>query len=514
MTRPEAVPVTVVGAGLAGSEAAWQLAQRGVAVRLVEMRPQQSTPAHTSGDFAELVCSNSLKSLDAKTAAGALKRELAAMGSFVLQAALECRVPAGGALAVDRAAFAAAVTQSLRSHPNIEVVRQELRDLDALLGSGRLGIIATGPLTSPALAEVIGRLIGSDYLAFFDAAAPIIAADSLDTERLFAQSRYDRNGADYLNAALDRETYEAFIDELVAAERSILRDFESKELFQACQPLEEIARKGLDALRFGALKPVGLTDPKTGRRPWAAVQLRAETRDATAYNLVGFQTNLTFSAQQRVFRMIPGLERAEFARFGVMHRNTFIDSPRLLDHSLALEKRQADACVLDCEPIYLESRRRQAALPDAGVMPSAANAKSGNLGRKPGCNDLADASLNATRGIRFAGQITGTEGYAEAIGSGLFAGLATFAQLKGLDTPALPAETLLGSLLAYATDPTTRDYQPMHVNYGIMQPLPQRICGKQQRYEAYSLRAKQALESFMAARPDLGFLPAYPLPDC
>ena len=451
--------VTVIGAGLAGSEAAWQLAERGMAVQLIEMRPQTMTPAHSGACFAELVCSNSLKSLDTKTAAGALKRELTRMGSFVLRRALEARVPAGGALAVNRDVFAAAVTESLLAHRNIEVVHEEICDLNGFIDSGRHCIVATGPLTSGPLADSIQKLVGSENLAFFDAAAPIVTADSLDLEKLFAQSRYDRNGCDYLNAALDRDTYETLMVELVNAERVILRDFESKDLFQACQPVEEIARKGMDALRFGALKPVGLTDPQTGRRPWAAVQLRAETVEKTAYNLVGFQTNLTFAAQQRIFRMIPGLENAEFSRFGVMHRNTFIDSPRLLDRSLALSQRK-----------------------------------------------LAN--------IRFAGQITGTEGYVEAIGSGLVAALGTFAACNDLIAPKLPEQTLLGSLLAYATDPATEVYQPMHVNYGIMQPLPQRVKGKQQRYLEYSQRAQQAMDDFIGSRLDLAFLPAFELPIC
>ncbi|NLG10809.1 MAG: methylenetetrahydrofolate--tRNA-(uracil(54)-C(5))-methyltransferase (FADH(2)-oxidizing) TrmFO [Coriobacteriaceae bacterium] len=449
--------VTVIGAGIAGSEAAWQLAERGIAVRLIEMRPLRQTPVHDSDRFAELVCSNSLKSIDTKTAAGALKRELARLGSVVLHAALAARVPAGSALAVDRGIFSRAITAQLSSHTNIEVVRGEVESLDGIIESKELCILATGPLTSASLAESIQGVLGKENLAFFDAAAPIISAEPLDRDRLFAQSRYSSDEKDYLNAAMDRETYEDFITQLIVAQRIVLKDFESHDLFQACQPLEEIARKGRDALRFGALKPVGLIDPRTDRRPWAAVQLRAENTDRTAYNLVGFQTNLTFAAQQQVFRMIPGLERAEFLRYGVMHRNTFINSPQLLDSSLSLSR---------------------IGLPT----------------------------------IRFAGQITGTEGYVEAIGSGLMAALGTYAQIKGLPEPVLPQQTLLGSLLRYATDPNTLDYQPMHVNYGIMMPLEQPIRSKQQRYLAYSQRARQALDDFIDDRPDLRFLPPYSLP--
>jgi methylenetetrahydrofolate--tRNA-(uracil-5-)-methyltransferase len=447
--------VIVVGAGLAGSEAAWQLAERGVFVHLYEMRPKKTTPAHHTGAFAELVCSNSLKSLDAATAAGTLKHELAVLGSFVLACALESRVPAGGALAVDRETFSALVSQRLSTHPGIEVHNEELTDIEGIRAGGTPVIIATGPLTSDALADNLTALIGQERLAFFDAAAPIVEADSLDRERLFAQSRYDKSGADYLNAPMTQEHYEAFIHELTSAQRVILKEFEGADLFQACQPVEEVARCGLDTLRYGALKPIGLTEPKTGRRPWAVVQLRPENKAGTAYNLVGFQTNLSFSEQQRVFRMIPGLEHAVFARYGVMHRNTFIDAPQVLDRSLA---------------------------------------------------------LRADTQIRFAGQITGTEGYVEAIGTGLFAALCTYAQLLGKEPPRLPKEGVLGALLAYATDPTVTDYQPLHVNYGIMAPLDPPIKRKRERYAAYSKRALHAMEDFRAQQGHLSFVPAYEMP--
>ena len=366
--------VTVIGGGLAGSEAAWQLAERGVSVRLYEMRPATQTPVHKSGDLAELVCSNSLKSLDGTSASGALKYELATLGSLLLRCALQTRVAAGKALAVDREAFGKLVTENLQAHRNVEIVREEFTDIATLLETQQPCIIATGPLTSKNLEAGLLQLIGHENLAFYDAAAPIVEADSLDREKLFYQSRYDAGTPDYLNAALTREEYDRLVDELLNAKRVIPKAFESKELFQACQPVEEIARKGHDALRFGALKPVGLIDPASGSRPWAVVQLRSENAQATAYNLVGFQTNLTFGEQERVFRLIPGLEHAVFSRFGVMHRNTFIDSPRALNTSFAL--------------------------------PSHPH-------------------------IRFAGQITGTEGYLEAIASGLYAALNCFAELQG-----------------------------------------------------------------------------------
>ena len=437
--------VKVIGAGLAGSEAAYQLAKRGVDVELYEMRPGKMTPAHSTGAFAELVCSNSLKSLDSASAAGTLKYELLALDSLLIGEAIEASVPAGKALAVDREAFSKRVTEAIASLPNVNVVEKELEEIP-----DGPAIIATGPLTSDTLAESIRRELGNEFLSFYDAAAPIVAADSIDRSRIFAQSRYDKGeGADYLNAPFDKESYERFVNELIVAERVVMRDFERKELFSACQPVEEIARTGMDALRYGPLKPVGLTDPNTGRRPWAAVQLRAENAGRSAYNLVGFQTNLRFPEQERVFRMIPGLEGAEFERFGVMHRNTFIDSPRALG------------------PTF---------------------------------------EIPAKPSIRFAGQITGTEGYCEAIASGLMAALATYAQLEGKELPALPRETFFGSLMAYATSPETERYQPMHVNCGLMPPLERRIKSKRERYAAYSLRAREAIAAYRGMLIELGLL--------
>ena len=436
--------VNIIGAGLAGSEAALQLAQRGVHVRLFEMRPETETDVHRGGDCAELVCSNSLKSTKPESAAGMLKAELAALGSQLIAAAGRSRVDAGGALAVDRDEFSADVTSMVKENPYIEYRVMCVSDpLDACLGAADATILATGPLTSDALAQWLVDKTGSDNLAFFDAAAPVVMADSLDMDVLFRQSRYEQDApGDYLNAPFDKESYDAFIAQLVAADRVIKRDFETKDLFQACQPIEEIARKGADAPRFGTCKPVGLTDPATDRRPWAAVQLRAENAQGTAYNLVGFQTNLTFGEQKRVFRMIPGLQNAEFARYGVMHRNTFIQAPRLLDRNLRL--RGVDA------PVYV------------------------------------------------AGQLSGTEGYCEAIASGLMCALFVYAQLQGMQAPLLPVETAFGALLDYATDPATQDYQPMHVNFGILKPLDQHIRNKGMRYAAYAERGSRAMEGYVA----------------
>ena len=436
--------VNIIGAGLAGSEAALQLAQRGVHVRLFEMRPETETDVHRGGDCAELVCSNSLKSTKPESAAGMLKAELAALGSQLIAAAGRSRVDAGGALAVDRDEFSADVTSMVKENPYIEYRVMCVSDpLDACLGAADATILATGPLTSDALAQWLVDKTGSDNLAFFDAAAPVVMADSLDMDVLFRQSRYEQDApGDYLNAPFDKESYDAFIAQLVAADRVIKRDFETKDLFQACQPIEEIARKGADAPRFGTCKPVGLTDPATGRCPWAAVQLRAENAQGTAYNLVGFQTNLTFGEQKRVFRMIPGLQNAEFARYGVMHRNTFIQAPRLLDRDLRL--RGVDAAV------YV------------------------------------------------AGQLSGTEGYCEAIASGLMCALFVYAQLQGMQPPLLPVETAFGALLDYATDPATQDYQPMHVNFGILKPLDQHIRNKGMRYAAYAERGSRAMEGYVA----------------
>lgn len=456
--------VDVIGGGLAGSEAALQLAKRGIAVRLFEMRPVTTTEVHVSDRFAELVCSNSLKSTKPDSAAGMLKHELNALGSYVLACAYKHRVAAGGALAVDREQFSAAVTDMIEGNPLVTVVRAEVVGLDdtgaVLVASedgsveapfepARAVIVATGPLTSSRFAQFMQTLTGQDYLAFYDAAAPVVMSDSLDRTKIFSQSRYEDNKpGDYLNASFDKESYERFIDALIHAERVIKRDFEQGDLFQACQPIEEIARKGVDAPRFGPLKPVGLTDPSTGKRPWAVVQLRAEDEHQQSFNLVGFQTNLTFPEQKRVFRMIPGLENAEFARFGVMHRNTFIDAPTLLDNSLCLQSVAAQRLPVS---VYV------------------------------------------------AGQFSGTEGYCEAIGSGLISALHVAAYVRNLAIEPPPQETAFGALLAYATNSATQDYQPMHVNFGIMKPLGQRIRNKRDRYAAYAQRGDEALQRYIAS---------------
>ena len=449
--------VCIIGAGLAGSEAALQLAKHNIEVVLIEARPNLPTPVHKTECCAELVCSNSLKSEKDDSAAGLLKYELKELSSFVYACALQHRVPAGGALAVNRSAFAEEVTSLIESNPRIDLIRQEVVRIQgnayAELGSGEvLGpfsafIIATGPLTSDRFASWLIEQTGCDSLSFYDAAAPIVYADSLNMGKVFRQSRYEESEGDYLNAPFNKEEYEHFINELLEAKRIIAKEFETKELFQACQPIEEIARKGFDAPRFGALKPVGLTDPSTGRRPWAAVQLRAEDKYGQSYNLVGFQTNLTFPEQERVFRLIPGLENAEFARYGVMHRNTFLNAPQLMSSS------QEIACLSHVcgAPVFL------------------------------------------------AGQIAGTEGYCEAIRSGLHTALSIMQIFNDEEVRSLPAETVYGALLAYASDPAVCNYQPMHVNFGIMPPLTETIKNKGQRYAAYAQRARSAIQSYIAS---------------
>lgn len=445
--------ITVIGGGLAGSEAALTLASLGFRVRLIEMRPEVATPVHHTPDFAELVCSNSLKSTRPDSAAGMLKLELEELGSAVYAAALNNSVPAGGALAVDRVAFSQEVTRAIEGNALIDVVRGEADDIRELAEVSDAIVLATGPLTSDALAVEVERLTGSEALAFYDAAAPVVLADSLRMSKVFRQSRYE-DGGDYLNAPFTRDEYERFVDALLEAERVIPKEFETRDLFQACQPIEEIARKGRDAPRFGAMKPVGLTDPSTGRRPWAAVQLRAEDAAGQSYNLVGFQTNLTFPEQRRVFRMIPGLEDAEFARYGVMHRNTFINAPAVLDGFGRLVTKEAAG--LPC-PVYV------------------------------------------------AGQLSGTEGYCEAMRSGLNVAVSVFCNLAGRSAPPLPRETAFGALMAYATDPATCDYQPMHVNFGIMPPLSAPIRNKRERYAAYAERGREALASYCKALEKTGF---------
>lgn len=433
--------VTVVGAGLAGCECALQLARRGVPVRLVEQRPKKSSPAHHTDGMAELVCSNSLKSMRHDSAAGLLKEELALMGSELIALAKQAAVPAGGALAVDRERFSELVGARVASEPLIEVVREEATSVPE-----GWSVIAAGPLCSNALASCLSQLVGSESLSFFDAAAPIVDAETIDRSVVFSQSRYEEQGVgDYLNCPMNKDEYETFMEALLAAERVVARDFEQRDLFCACQPVEEVARTGIDAARYGAMKPVGLTDPRTGRRPWAVVQLRPENADCTSYNLVGFQTNLTWPEQKRVFRLIPGLENAEFFRYGVMHRNSFVDAPRVLDDTFAI----------------------------------------------PGTK------------TRLAGQICGTEGYTEAIASGLLAALNTFADVSGLEHVRLPRTGALGSLVSYATNPATSPYQPLHVNFGIVPPLDGPRLKKRERYARYADRAITDLSAYVAERNDL-----------
>ena len=433
--------VSVVGGGLAGCECALQLARRGVAVRLYEQRPAHESPAHHTAGLAELVCSNSLKSTKPETAAGQLKWELELMGSELLRCARETSVPAGGALAVDREAFSNAVDERVEGSDLIELIRERVDRVP----DGPC-VIAAGPLCADELFDDLARRLGAESLSFYDAAAPIVDAQSIDRGVVFSQSRYGaQGGGDYLNCPLTREEYDAFIDELLGAQRVNARDFEQRDLFCACQPVEEVARTGRDSLRFGAMKPVGLDDPRTGRRPWAVVQLRAENAHGGAYNLVGFQTNLTWGEQRRVFRMIPGLESAEFLRYGVMHRNTFVDAPHALDRTFAI----------------------------------------------PG-----------TR-CRLAGQITGTEGYVEAIASGLLAALNVYAELIGAPQVTLPDTGSLGSLVSYATSPDTADYQPMHVNFGLFPPLCDPPRRKDERRAALVARARRDLEAYVRSRPEL-----------
>lgn len=426
--------IAVIGAGLAGCEAAWALAQRGIAVTLHEMKPQKFSPAHKNANFAELVCSNSLKAARLESAAGLLKAEMRQMGSLVLACAEQCAVPAGGALAVDRDIFSAHITEKIRSHPLITVVEGEVTGLPA---AGDV-IVATGPLTSEALSDAIAQKTGAERLSFYDAAAPIVEFSSIDMTKAFFAARYGRGEDDYINCPMNKAQYEAFLDALTTAQRAELHGFERLTVYEGCMPVEVLAARGKDTIRYGPLKPVGLTDPATGRRPWAVVQLRAENRAGTLYNLVGFQTNLKFGEQKRVFSLIPGLENAVFVRYGVMHRNTFIDSPRLLDVQLRLKS---------------EPR------------------------------------------IRFAGQITGVEGYIESAAAGILAGVSLAREKNGAQPLTLPRVTMLGALLSYITDDSVRQFQPMGSNMGLLPPPAEKIRDKQARYLALAQRSMQALEN-------------------
>jgi len=429
--------VKVIGAGLAGSEAAWQLAQRGLAVTLYEMKPVKMSPAHHSPDFAELVCSNSLRGDRLENAVGLLKEELRRCGSLILQCAEATRVEAGGALAVDREGFSRLVTEKIRSHPNITVVHEEVTRVP----EGPV-IIATGPLTSDALSEAIGEYFGESYLHFFDAAAPLVTAESIDMELAWWQSRYDRGTPDYINCAMNKEEYEAFIRELTTAQEAEVHGFEDKNVFEGCMPVEVMARRGLDTLRYGPLKPVGLTDPRTGREPYAVVQLRQDNAAKTVFNLVGFQTHLKFGEQKRVFSMIPALRNAEFVRYGVMHQNTFLQSPRLLDK-------------------YYADRR----------------------------NPL----------VAFAGQMTGVEGYVESTASGYLAAVSMAAKLQGRELPVFPRETAIGAMGMYISDETVDNFQPMNINFSIIAPLEKRIRKKAEKNLAIANRSLEIIDAMVAA---------------
>lgn len=430
--------VNVLGAGLAGCEASWQIARRGIRVRLYEMKPMKKTPAHSSDDFCELICSNSLKAARVESAAGLLKEEMRRLGSLLMQCADKCSVPAGGALAVDRNAFSGMVTEKIKNHPDIEVIAGEVTDFP----ENGITVVATGPLTSDAFAEkIISRCGGS--LHFFDAAAPIVTAESIDMDCAFTASRYDKGGDDaYINCPMNKEEYEAFHAALVSAERAPRHDVDvmNPKVYEGCMPVEILAGRGLDTLRFGPMKPVGLRDPRTGHRPWAVLQLRTENSEKTLYNLVGFQTNLKYPEQKRVFGMIPALKNAEYVRYGVMHRNTFLDSPKILG---------------------------------------------------------ADFAMKDDPELFFAGQMTGVEGYMESAASGLMAGINAAARYKSQPPLILPPETMIGALSGYVANCESKDFQPMGANLGILPPLAGYIRDKRERAAAYAKRSLEILESYI-----------------
>lgn len=427
--------VKVIGAGLAGSEAAWQLAKRGIDVDLYEMKPLKMTPAHHSSDFAELVCSNSLRGDRLENAVGLLKEELRRCGSLIMQCAEETRVEAGGCLAVDRNKFSALVTEKIRSCPNIRIISEEATNVP----EGPV-IIATGPLTSDAFSKAIGAYFGEEYLHFFDAAAPLVTAESVDMDCAWWQSRYDRGTPDYVNCALDKAQYDRFVQELANAEAAEVHGFEDNRVFEGCMPVEVMARRGQETLRFGPMKPVGLVDPKTGREPYAVLQLRQDNAEKSIFNLVGFQTHLKFGEQKRVFSMIPALQNAEFVRYGVMHQNTFLQSPKLLDR-------------------YYADRR----------------------------NPL----------VAFAGQMTGVEGYVESTASGFLAAVAMAAKVCGKQPPEFPKETAIGALGYYISSPGIENFQPMNINFSIIQPLEQRIRKKSEKNLAIAARSLKIIDALV-----------------
>ena len=432
-------PVTVVGAGLAGSECAYQLARRGIKVRLVEMKPGKYTPAHVSPLFGELVCSNSLRGDDLSNAVGLLKEELRRLGSLIMESAEANRVAAGGALAVDREGFSKYITERLRSHPNIEVVEAEAVDFP----EGEEVVIATGPLTSDALAEKIAALCGEPGLHFYDAVAPIVTLESVDMSNAYFASRYGKGTADYVNCPMTREEYTAFVSELRAAKEAPAHGFDDGAVFEGCMPVEVMARRGEDTLRYGPMKPVGLVNPNTGGEDYAVVQLRRDNAEGTLYNLVGFQTHLTFGEQKRVFSMIPALREAEFVRYGVMHRNTYLDSPRLLDRYYRLRS---------------EPR------------------------------------------LSFAGQMTGVEGYVESAASGMLVGIETAARALGLPAVDFPQETAIGALALYVSGGSVGNFQPMNINFGIISPLGYRVKGKRNKNAEISKRALAVLDGLVETK--------------
>jgi len=420
--------------GLAGTETAYQIAKRGIKVKLYEMKPEKFSPAHSSKELAEIVCSNSFKSNSITNACGLLKEELRNLGSLLIQIADETKVPAGQALAVDRETFSKRVTEEIEKNPNIEIIREEVENIEAEDG---IVIIATGPLTSEKMAKQIINITGKDRLAFYDAAAPIIEKDSINFNIAFYGDRYGKEGdSSYINLPMNKEEYEKFYNELVNAEVVTLHEFEKKEIFEGCMPIEVMAKRGEDTIRFGPLKPVGFTDPRTNSRPYAIVQLRQDNTSGTLYNMVGFQTNLKFGEQKRVFSLIPGLENAEFVKYGVMHRNTFINSPELLDNTY---------------------------------------------------------NLKSKSNIYFAGQITGVEGYVESIASGLVAGLNAVAKFNNTEKITFPNETVIGALSSYISTENTK-FQPMNANFGILPPLEEKIKDKVQRYTKMAERALKSLK--------------------
>jgi len=425
--------VNVIGAGLAGSEAAWQLAKRGINVRLYEMRPVKQTPAHHTDKFAELVCSNSLRANSLTNAVGVLKEEMRVLDSAIIAAADECSVPAGGALAVDRHEFAANVTEKVKNHPNVTVLHEEVTEIP----EGPT-IIATGPLTSEALSAKLRELTGEDYLYFYDAAAPIVEKDSLDMDKVYLKSRYDKGEAAYLNCPMTEEEFDRFYDALVSAETVPLKEFEKEIFFEGCMPIEVMAKRGKKTMLFGPMKPVGLEDPKTGKRPYAVVQLRQDDAAGTLYNIVGFQTHLKWGDQKEVLRLIPGLEQAEIVRYGVMHRNTFINSPSLLKATYQFKKR----------------------------------------------DDLI-----------FAGQMTGVEGYVESAASGLVAGINAARLIQGKEPVTFSNETAIGSMAHYITETNKKNFQPMNANFGLFKELGVKIKNKQERNEQYASRALETIRN-------------------